>query len=55
MAKDHNLLAVLRGEEEPLDSKRKQELLAFVSHVFDHIAGKTGLVGNFRGRESAVD
>jgi inorganic pyrophosphatase len=52
---DHNVLAVIRCEEERLDSKTKQELVEFVSHVFDHIAGKTVLAGNFRGRESATD
>lgn len=53
---DHNVLAVIRGEEEErLDSKTKLELVEFVSHVFDHVAVKTVLAGNFRGRESAVD
>ena len=52
---DHNVLAVIRGEEERLDNKTKQKLIEFVSHVFDHVAGKTVLVGNFRGRESAID
>ena len=52
---DHNVLAVIRGEEERLDSKTKQELIEFVSHVFDHVAGKTVLAGNFRGTESAID
>ncbi|MGH6876263.1 MAG: inorganic diphosphatase [Rhizomicrobium sp.] len=52
---DHNVLAVLRDEEERLDSKTKQELIEFVSHVFDHVAGKMVLTGNFRGRESAID
>lgn len=52
---DHNVLAVLGGEEEWLDDKTKQELVEFVSHVFDHVVGKTVLAGNFRGRESAID
>jgi inorganic pyrophosphatase len=52
---DHNVLAVIRGEEQRLDDKTKQELIDFVSHVFDHVAGKTVLAGNFRGRESAID
>ena len=52
---DHNVLAVLRDEEERLDGKTKQELVDFVSHVFDHVAGKTVLAGNFHGRESAID
>ena len=52
---DHNVLAVLRGEEERLDSVTKQKLIEFVSHVFDHVAGKTILAGDFRGRGSAMD
>jgi len=52
---DHNVLAVIRDEGERLDSKTKQELIEFVSHVFDHVAGKTIQAGNFRGRESALD
>jgi inorganic pyrophosphatase len=52
---DHNVLAVIRGEEERLDSKTKQRLIEFVSHVFDHVAGKTVLAGNFRDRESVID
>lgn len=52
---DHNVLAVLRGEEEQLDSKTKQKLVEFVTHVFDHLAGKTVLAGNFHSRESAID
>ena len=52
---DHNVLAVVRGEEERLDSMTKQKLIEFVSHVFDHVAGKTILAGDFRGRGSAMD
>ena len=52
---DHNVLAVLRGEEERLDSMTKQKLIEFVSHVFDHVAGKTILAGDFRDRGSAMD
>ena len=52
---DHNVLAVLRGDEERLDGETEQELVEFVSHVFDHVAGKTVLAGNFRDRESAID
>jgi inorganic pyrophosphatase len=52
---DHNVLAVLRGEEERLDSMTKQKLIEFVNHVFDHVAGKTILAGDFRGRGSAMD
>lgn len=52
---DHNVLAVLQGEEEWLDSKTKRELVEFVSHVFDHVADRTVLAGNFHGKESAID
>ena len=52
---DHNVLAVIRGEQAQLDTTTKQMLVDFVAHVFDHIAGKTVLVGNFRGAESAID
>ena len=52
---DHNVLAVLRDEEERLDSKTKQDLVEFVSHVFDHLAAKTVRAGDFYGRDSAVD
>jgi inorganic pyrophosphatase len=52
---DHNVIAVIQGEEEGLDSGTKKELIEFVSHVFDHIAGKRILVGDFRGKESAID
>ena len=37
---DHNVLAVIRGEEAVLDEVTRVALVAFVSHVFDHIARK---------------
>lgn len=52
---DHNVIAVIQGEGDRLDSRTKQKLIDFVSHVFDHIVGKTVLAGNFLGRESAID
>ncbi len=52
---DHNVLAVIRGEEGRLDGETKQMLTEFVSHVFDHVAGKTIRADSFRGRESAID
>ena len=52
---DHNVLAAIRGEEERLESKTMQTLVEFVNHVFDHVAGKRILAGNFRGKEAAVD
>lgn len=52
---DHNVLAVIRGEEEHLDSKTKQMLIEFVSHAFDHVSGKTVQTGEFRNRQFAID
>jgi hypothetical protein len=52
---DHDVLAVLRDEEEGLDNKTKQELIKFVVHIFDHVAGERVLAGVFRGRGSAID
>jgi inorganic pyrophosphatase len=51
---DHNVLAVIRGEEEYLDEATKLALVEFVSHVFDHIAHKAIRAGEFLGREAAV-
>lgn len=52
---DHNVLAVIRGEDKPLDRRIKEVLVEFVSHVFDHVAGKKISAGVFRSRECAVD
>lgn len=52
---DHNVLAVIRGDEGRLDSKTKEAVVEFVSHVFDHVAGKRISAGAFRSRECAVD
>ena len=51
---DHNILAAMDGEDSRLTSKFKEELIEFVSHVFDHIPGKKIQVGEFRGIEDAV-
>ena len=51
---DHNVLAMIRGEELELDRKTKQILIEFVGHVFDHVAGKTVRVGEFRSKEFAI-
>jgi inorganic pyrophosphatase len=51
---DHNILAVLRGENPGLNSEVKQTLIDFVGHVFDHIAGKKILVGEYRGSDAAI-
>jgi len=52
---DHNVLAVIRGEQAQLDALTEHKLADFVLHVFDHIPGKTVLVGAFRSAESAMD
>lgn len=52
---DHNVLAVIRGEEELLDVVTRQVLIEFISHVFDHIPGKMIQAGDFRGKEAALD
>jgi len=52
---DHNMLAVIHGEDERLDRKSKEVLVEFVSHVFDHVAGKKISAGAFQSREWAVD
>jgi inorganic pyrophosphatase len=52
---DHNVLAVIRGEEARLDGPTKQLLIEFVSHVFDHVADKAIRVGSFRGGTAALD
>ena len=52
---DHNVIAVIRGEEERLDAGTRGILIDFVSHVFDHVAGKAIRVGAFRDELSALD
>ncbi len=50
---DHNVLARLMGEDAEVDEKTKEVLTEFVSHVFDHRAGKVVKVGRFLGKEEA--
>ncbi|MFZ0819569.1 MAG: inorganic diphosphatase [Candidatus Acidiferrales bacterium] len=52
---DHNVLAVIRSEKVPMTQDVERALTEFVSHVFDHIPGKTIRVGMFRGREDAIE
>jgi hypothetical protein len=54
MEKDHNILAVLAGEDTLVTGEVKKKLTDFVSHVFDHIEGKIVKVGLFLGKEAAV-
>jgi inorganic pyrophosphatase len=51
---DHNVVAVMRREEQKLDGEKKRMLTEFVSHVFDRIPGKTVRTSKFRGREAAL-
>ncbi len=51
---DHNILATMGDEDLRLTSELKQTLIEFVSHVFDHVPGKKILIGEFRGRDAAI-
>jgi len=53
-AEDHNVLAVIRGEKVRFDETLRNVLSEFVSHVFDHVPGKTIQAGRFRGKVVAV-
>ena len=50
---DHNVLAVFPGEVATPTKAMREALVKFVSHVFDHVPGKSIQVGEFRGREAA--
>lgn len=51
---DHKVLATLYGEEGTLDDQARKILTEFETHVFDHILGKTIVLGAFHGREVAL-
>jgi inorganic pyrophosphatase len=51
---DHNVLAVIQGEKGLVTKDVERALTAFVTHVFDHLPGKTIRVGKFRSREDAI-
>ena len=52
---DHNILAVLTGEEKNvINEDVKNCLTDFVLHVFDHICKNKNRVGNFLDKESAL-
>jgi len=51
---DHKILAAMPGEDVQIDERTRELLTEFVSHVFDHIPGKTMRVGAFHGREAAL-
>ncbi len=50
---DHNVLAVLPGEDSELTLEVKETLCEFVRHVFDHIPGKKIQTGEFRDSDVA--
>lgn len=50
---DHNVLAVLPGENLVADAGICSTLADFVAHVFDHVRGKQINVGRFLGKEDA--
>lgn len=52
---DHKILAVLVGEHFELADEIKAKLEDFTQHVFDHKEGKDMQVGNFYGRDKAVE
>ncbi len=51
---DHKVLACMVGEVKDLDETRKQALVEFAHHVFDHIPGKRMEIGRFLDREAAL-
>jgi inorganic pyrophosphatase len=52
---DHNVLVVIQGEKGAVTKDVEQKLSEFVTHVFDHIPGKTIRAGEFRSREDAIE
>ena len=52
---DHKVLAVILGEDKPLNDHIKQVLADFCCHVFDHVPGKTMQIGQFRDAKAAMD
>ena len=54
MEEDHNVLAGLVGEEIEVTDEVKRVLTDFVSHVFDHLEGKTVQAGSFLDKAVAL-
>jgi len=50
---DHNVLAVLDGEEIDVNDHVKNNLKDFVAHVFDYLPHKKIKVGKFLGKDEA--
>ena len=51
---DHNVLAVLPGEQFSATDTLKRQLTEFVIHVFDHLPNNKMFVGNFLDRTAAL-
>jgi len=51
---DHNVLAVLEGEEIEIDDNIKKRLTDFVTTVFSHIPNKKVRTGKFLNKESTI-
>ncbi len=51
---DHNILAVIKGEEKGINEEVKEVLTEFISHVWDDRVGKVVEVGKFYGESEAI-
>jgi inorganic pyrophosphatase len=51
---DHTVLATLIGETARIDETLKSVMREFVFHIFDHIPGKKIILGQFLGKEAAI-
>ena len=51
---DHNVLAILPNENIVIDSRVKDKLRDFISHVFDHLPNKKVRVGDFLNKGTAL-
>ena len=51
---DHNVLAVLEGENPTVDETVRADLTDFVGQVFADVEGKQIRIGRFLGREAAL-
>ena len=52
---DHKILAVLPGEAPEISDKVKSTLKEFCEHVFDHLEGKKTVIGEFYGKQKALE
>ena len=51
---DHKVLAALRDDERAIERIPVAELAEFVTHVFEHIPGKSIAVGEFKDKDAAL-